>query len=217
MYTTYPQYSVPILTWAVSHQSLAMSTRLEAVAILVKGAYTLSGVPAPGTDTSKFGTLQPTEAGEATIRPTDGPADVRRLGTTVVKRPKKLAAMKREQSYKHNHFGLIAEAVFSPVAAIASALLAADTKAVTSVESDIALTDILRYQKVGVKEINSSFNGPPLVSKRLHELKDGIDLLLPSQCMLALACFTRCSVNAVCQRYVLRCVVNLHHSLKSHT
>lgn len=193
LYTTYPLFSIPVLSWAVTHTSLAISSRLEVVAILVRGAYLLSGVSEPGTerdltkDTAKVNEVNDSNPSRA-------------LGTTRVKRPKKLEIMKRKVIYTRNHFGSVAEAVFTPVSSIVAALLAADTRAAVTSNSDIALTDVLRYQKGGITEIPAFSIEPPQTSKRLHDIEDGIDLLLPSQCMLALACFVRCSINSICQR-----------------
>lgn len=196
MYTTYPQFSVPILTWAVCNDGLAISSRLQAVAILVKGAYELSGVPEPGKE-PEMRQSNSALASSTTIA-SDSSENWRDGGKTIIKRPKKLAAMKKKTTYFRNNFGLVVESVFPPVASIVSALLVEDTKTITAVKSEITLTDILRYQGDATSEPQATSSAAP--SKRLIDLIDGIDLLLPSQCLLALACFTRCSVNAVCQR-----------------
>ena len=205
LYTTYPQFSVPILTWAVCNDGLAVSSRLQAVAILVKGAYELSGVPEPGMEpemrnnkSTDVATEKYSIPDDSSITDSGSSSKLRDGGKTTIKRPRKLAAMKKKTIYFRNSFGIVVESIFSPVASVVSALLVEDTKAITTVKAEISLTDVLRYQ--GGAGSQSHVTISETHSKRLKDLTDGIDLLLPSQCLLALACFTRCSVNSVGQR-----------------
>jgi hypothetical protein len=208
LYTMYPQFSVPVLSWAVRGEDLAVSTRLEAVAVLVKGAYSLSGVAEPGAGVGVGVGREKSSAssGIVDIKPKlqADSTDVLKNTTekTIVKRPRKLAAMRKGPAYIKNHFGLLAEAVFLPVSSVVSALLAADARPPPPSAVAVDLADVLRHKRgagTGISEVSTGA-GPALKSKRLSELVDGIDLLLPSQCMMALASFTKCSVNAVCQR-----------------
>lgn len=195
LYIVYPQFAVPVLAWAVKNDQLAVSTRLEAVATLVKGAYSLSGLPEPGAGSKKSNSVAEKLELAVVVDEKDG----KKIGKTTINRPRKLAAMQREKRYVKNHFGLIAEAVYHPIASIVSALLADDAKVPSALPTAVDLTDVIRHKRGGINEVLTSIDAPKL-RKRLSEVVDGIDMLLPSQCMLALASFTKCSVNSLCQR-----------------
>jgi hypothetical protein len=178
--TRYPHFAAPVLAWAVGADSLSLSARMEAVAALTRGAYVLSGLPLPGELTQK-----PDAAAADSRAAEEAATSSGNKGRTIVTRPRRLATMRRTKVFFANNFAPISELVFSAVLSVVSGALLIDGEASDKL-------NLPAYQSTsGLTSGTGSNYKAPL---------DGIQLLLPSQCLLALASFVRCSVNTLQQR-----------------
>ena len=166
----------------------------------MKGAYKLSGLPEPGSESTQHAKSDYQSSKASGTKVDIGTDTTTSSAKTIVKRPRKLAVMKKQTRYIRNHFGMIAEIVYSPVASVLTALISASTKTQPLPDHSIDLTDIIRHSRAN--ETSPSVLEVSNKPTRVQELNDGIDLLLPAQCMLALANFTRCSINSTSQRYI---------------
>ena len=160
MLAAFPEHCVPVLQWAFEESdSLAIGTKLELLAAMTHAAYALSEIPPPADEDPKLkanaGSLSTAEkaVGHSMMQPSK----------TMVRRPRRLALLKRQSTRFTNKFIPIAPSFAKPV-----------------------LVALQRF-------LNSDYRIQELKGDR--ECGDGVDTLLPSQCLLTLAAFTRCTVN----------------------
>jgi hypothetical protein len=220
LFVAYPKFSEPTLIWAVCSDDLSVGTRLEALACLAKSAYILAGLPAPEEELEQFETFKNNAklAKRSFAVETEEP-ETKSDDKMRVIRPNRLRLMKKKEQIFRNRFGEIAESLFKPIAAMIFEKLVPKPKTnsqeVSNLSSKIELITI-----AGLPKISSASSSEFLISPRSSTYKthpppsvastslppskvdstDGIDLLLPSQAILALATFLRCSINTFSQR-----------------
>jgi hypothetical protein len=175
--STYPARSVEVLSWAASSDTLSIGVRLEALGIMVDGAYTLAGLKRTATSEKSKHLSVSDEVVD--LNDADNPK-------TIVKRPLRLAALQKEKNQKYfkNSFGELALDFFQPVIAILAAQL-------DKIEKQCKL-----------KGAASS---------------EGLDVLLPAQCMLSLGAFVRCAVHTTAQRQLLQSLLTIAYPLKNNS
>ena len=103
----YPEYSVPIVTDIISSDQYLLGSRVYAVGALSKAAFLMSGIPSANnqshvTEHASI-SIQENKMNEVTKN-------------TVIRRPRKLAAMKKKVKYFRNKFGAnVSHLFFYPV------------------------------------------------------------------------------------------------------
>ena len=130
--TSYPLYTVPVTTAAVDSREMALGARIAAVAALVRAAYQLAALPLPaveplalaGADTTRTTKIAATTTITTTTTTTNFPRvsvepfeelAQQSLGKTTIKRPLRLAAMKKKVTYFRNNFGPVGSLFFYPM------------------------------------------------------------------------------------------------------
>jgi hypothetical protein len=167
------------ITWAVTAETMTLGSRLEVLALMVRGAYRLAGMTddrktsaAPPLPVLQGAVKEPKRIVDLTPLAVDSSVDSGSLSgpapgsKTIIKRPLRLASLKQRTKYFRNHFPLCAENFFSVV---------------------------LRSLNESLREI---FNAKEVSG----ETDPGIQILFPAQALLALGAFTRCAINTPLQK-----------------
>ena len=170
----YPDRAVDILVWAAGSDTLAMGVRLEALTAMVEGARLLSGAhisSRPDTSSSAMAVKEVEESSRGSG------------ANTIVKRPRRLAAMRKEMQRisRENPFGDYALKFFQPLHAI------------------------LMEQLRKLESLGNSYAA------------EGLEVLLPSQCLICLGAFVRCAINTIHQRSMLEGVLAVAFPLGDHS
>jgi hypothetical protein len=167
------------ITWAVTAETMTLGSRLEVLALMVRGAYRLAGMTddrrttaAPPLPVLQGAVKEPKRIVDLAPLAEDSSVDSGSLSgpapgsKTIIKRPLRLASLKQRTKYFRNHFPLCAENFFSVV---------------------------LRSLNESLREI---FNAKEVSG----ETDPGIQILFPAQALLALGAFTRCAINTPLQK-----------------
>jgi hypothetical protein len=166
---------------------MTLGSRLEVLALMVRGAYRLAGMTddrrttaAPPLPLLQGAVKEPKRIVDLAPLAEDSSVDSGSLSgpvpgslsgptpgsKTIIKRPLRLASLKQRTKYFRNHFPLCAENFFSVV---------------------------LRSLNESLREI---FNAKEVSG----ETDPGIQILFPAQALLALGAFTRCAINTPLQK-----------------
>lgn len=175
-----PHISVPFLTSSLLGSDLPLGLKLVVLEWLMAAAKALSN--APERD-------QPAAAESAS-------ASVPKLGKTIVKRPGKLAQQTKRTRYFRNDFGPLSAMFFHPLIQLLGRVWTNtlnETSPVLSGAKFNLITELFDPQ--AAPKGGTATNNPALSHL------DGVDALLPSQCLVALGVFTQCAVNTTEQRY----------------
>lgn len=198
MLLRHPHIAVPFLTASLLGNDLPLGLKLLVLEWLMDAARALSNIPEDSP--------APASALEQGGRPTDkgNPA---RAGKTVVKRPGKLAQLNSRTKYFRNNFGLLSALFFYPLIQLLGRIWHdklnvewAPTAAADQFNLISELFEPRDSDRAGGGAKGTTAATKDLTLKHL----DGVDALLPSQCLVALGLFTRCTVNTTSQRYVQR-------------
>jgi hypothetical protein len=192
-----PQLAVPFLTAQLLGNDLPLGLKLMVLEWLMSAAKALSNIP---EDTA----LASTE-GEKT-RSNGNTA----VGKTTVKRPGKLAQLNTRTKYFRNQFGPLAPLFFYPLMQLLGKVwnnkLNEDFSPTSAANKFNLISELFEPKSApGTGNAGSAraSSGTAAVSlgrdMSLSHL-DGVDALLPSQCLVALGLFTRCAVHTMSQR-----------------
>lgn len=179
----HPHLAVPFLTTALLGNDLPLGLKLMVLEWLTSAAKRLSNIPEDATHAPADSTGAPTTA------------DVGGWGgKTVIKRPGKLAQLTTRTRYFRNDFGPLAPLFFYPLMHLLGKLWGNtlhETVSPNKGERFNVISELFESEGSTKKKSPSDPSLPHL---------DGTDALLPSQCLVALGTFTRCSVNTANQR-----------------
>lgn len=208
----YPNLAAPVLCWAIDEEAMMLSLRVFAISSLAKAAYTLSGIIPSGV-----GTMNKTEKGVKIISK-ENESDSNERKKTIVRRPNKLAAAAKKITHFRNNFGPVSAIFFYPILRII-ALVIANNSANRIKKSKPSEKDKKIYENItfiskelfnlDIKEDepfirNSLLANTPKKQKKVvlidEEDGDGLYSMVPVEALLALAVFTKCSLNTVSQR-----------------
>jgi hypothetical protein len=158
---------------------MTLGSRIEVLALMVRGAYRLSGMVDDRKTATSSSLLALPQGGaineQRQIIQTDSNTSIVSANSsdatkTIIKRPLRLASLKQRTKYFRNHFPLCAENFFSVVFK--------------------SLNDSLRDIFATKREVNED-----------HTDNDpGIQILFPAQALLTLGAFTRCAINTPLQK-----------------
>ena len=193
---------VPYLTSSLQGQELPLGLKLVVVDWLMAAARELSDIPE----------LKPSEDAIDDVEPTNSLTPSSQ--NVRIKRPTVLANSKKRTRYFRNDFGPVASLFIYPLVNILGRAWSN-----TPHESSVALLSGAADQFNLISEMfeppssrppsNSSSSTATTSTEGLQLSKtkdnalshlDGVDALLPSQCLVALGLFARCAVNTVEQR-----------------
>ena len=195
---SHPARASNVLVWAAGSETLAMGVRLEALEALVDGAYGLSGLDRArgkgGGATLSSTDLSVGDGNSAvvesnSVRQTSSSSDRGGAASkTVVKRPLRLAAMQREKQRK------------SFQNSFGDHALQFFQPILVILTAQLAKLDALLENRAG-----GSGGG------------DGLDVLLPSQCLLSLGAFVRCALHTPVQRQMLQALLGVAFPRRNHS
>ena len=221
----YPLFAVPVLTWALEEESYSLSVKIFAISCLTKAAYSLSNSPdeknsnvnTTSTSTSTSASTLST-SGKTTLKigsKSDRTATNENKSSSIIKRPAKLAVSYKKVTYFVNKFGPLGPIFFYPILRLISIeIVRNSSKSITTSnkivenkkKSNFFLTD---YDSVDEKFLDFfSKKGLYGSSGKIPEMKkciddddgDGLHSMVPTEALLALGTFCKCSVNSVYQR-----------------
>lgn len=185
---------VPFLTAALEGQELPLGLKLVVVDWLMAAARDLSDIPELQHITSgeeEYAVLASGPgSGAGAVRAGDGKGKVR------IKRPTVLANSKKRTRYFRNEFGPLAHLFIHPLMSILGRAwlnTLAEPLLPRAGEEFNLISEMFEPKK------RDSLSANAVKDMSLSHL-DGVDALLPSQCLVALGLFARCSVNTVNQR-----------------
>lgn len=188
---------VPFLTGALQGQELPLGLKLVVVDWLVAAARDLSDIPELQQPTS--GDERTGECAGGTVGSASGVGSVN-SDKVRVKRPTVLANSKKRTRYFRNEFGPLAHLFIHPLMAILGRAwhntLNGPLLPRTGEEFNL-ISEM--FEPSPPKKKNDATPVDAVKDMSLSHL-DGVDALLPSQCLVALGLFARCSVNTVEQR-----------------
>lgn len=188
-----PHIAVPFLTASLLGNDLPLGLKLLVLEWLMEAARALSNIPEDAATAVLEQGGSTTEKSKA------------RVGKTVVKRPGKLAQLNTRTKYFRNNFGPLAPLFFYPLIQLLGRIWHdklneewAPTAAADQFNLISELFEPKDAEGIGGDAKTSAVATKDLTLKHL----DGVAALLPSQCLVALGLFTRCTVNTTSQRYV---------------
>lgn len=183
---------VPFLTGALQGQELPLGLKLVVVDWLMAAARDLSDIPE----------LQQLTSGESAG---PGASSVAVSGEKVrIKRPAVLANSKKRTRYFRNEFGPLAHLFIHPLMGILGRAWhnTLNEPLLPRTGEEFNLISEM-FEPTSPQKKSSKAPVEAVKDMSLSHL-DGVDALLPSQCLVALGLFARCSVNTVNQRSVAR-------------
>ncbi len=176
----HPDLSAPALTQTVVSGESPLGMRLNCLAWLCRAASALSGdgqQPGGGPDSATHAKL----VASANIEVRD---------KTTVKRPAVLAAQKKAVLLRRNKFATLSDLFFLPVLALLGSLA----------EKDVSPLQSSRPVRLIVDLSEDEPKSPVAAAPSSPQLLAGLDSMLPTQALLALATFVRCSANSMRER-----------------
>jgi hypothetical protein len=199
-----PQLAVPFLTTQLLGNDLPLGLKLMVLEWLMSAAKALSTVPE--------GTAQASAEGEKARSNGSTP-----VGKTTIKRPGKLAQLNTRTKYFRNQFGPLAPLFFYPLMQLLGKVwnnkLNGDFSPISAANKFNLISELFEPKSTpGTGKAGSARAGADagtITTGRDMSLShlDGVDALLPSQCLVALGLFTRCAVHTTSQRCHPICVV----------
>jgi hypothetical protein len=191
-----PQLAVPFLTTQLLGNDLPLGLKLMVLEWLMSAAKALSNIP---EDTAVAGTeVEKTRNGSTAV------------GKTTIKRPGKLAQLNTRTKYFRNQFGPLAPLFFYPLMQLLGKVwnnkLNEDFSPTAAANKFNLISELFEPKSApGTGKAGSAragANAGTITTGRDMSLShlDGVDALLPSQCLVALGLFTRCAVHTTSQR-----------------
>jgi hypothetical protein len=196
-----PQVAVPFLTAQLLGNDLPLGLKLMVLEWLMSAAKALSNIP---EDTAVVST-----EGEK-IRSNGSTA----VGKTTVKRPGKLAQLNTRTKYFRNQFGPLAPLFFYPLMQLLGKIwnnkLNEDFSPTSAANKFNLISELFEPKTApGTGKTSNSRTGPDATVSLGRDMSlshlDGVDALLPSQCLVALGLFTRCAVHTTSERCDTAC------------
>lgn len=189
-----PATAVPFLTTSLQGNDLPLGLKFLVLEWLMASAKELTNIPS--TDTTS-----PTAAYSAAASSSLMP-DVR-LGNTTIKRPTKLALSKQRTKYFRNDFGPLAHLYFYPLMALLGKIWnnkLHEPSLTNSADKFNLISEMFEVKAPAATENTGGQEKRKVVGDASLRHLDGVDALLPSQCLVALGVFTQCSLNTVNQK-----------------
>lgn len=213
----HPALTVPYLTSSLLGQELPLGLKLVVVDWLMAAARELSDIPELQQHPSAItdGTTNSSTTASATVDSMAAGA----VGASVtfvpkvrIKRPTVLANAKKRTRYFRNDFGPLAVMFIHPLVSLLGRAWVNALHEPLLPRAGDQFNVIQEMFEPAVSGSSAGIQTTTVVQKDLS-LKhlDGVDALLPSQCLVALGLFARCCVNTVGQRYAI-CALPLRSS-----
>jgi Telomere length regulation protein len=221
----YPLFAVPVLTWALEEESYSLSVKIFAISCLTKAAYSLSNSPdESGSDVNTTSTSSSTSAftlttsGKTTLKKgnkSDTISSNENDPSSIIKRPAKLALSHKKVTYFVNKFGPLGPIFFYPILRLISIeIVRNSSKSITTSNKNVENKQKLSFFSTDLDAVDEKFldffskNGLYGSSGKIPEMKkciddddgDGLHSMVPTEALLALGTFCKCSVNSVYQR-----------------
>ena len=232
----YPLFAVPVLTWALEEESYSLSVKIFAISCLTKAAYSLSNSPderGSNVNTTSTSTSSSTSASTLT---TSGKTALKKGNksdtistnennpSSIIKRPAKLALSHKKVTYFVNKFGPLGPIFFYPILRLISIeIVRNSSKSITTSNKKVDNKLKLSLFSTDLDAVDEKFldffskNGLYGSSGKIPEMKkcvdddddgDGLHSMVPTEALLALGTFCKCSVNSVYQRLdLMRCFI----------
>lgn len=186
--THHPEQTIPYLTTSLQGQELPLGLKLIVLDWLMAAARELSDIPE----------LQQLESGgDQTTRTKESDSQKVRI-----KRPGVLANAKKRTRYFRNDFGPLAHLFIYPLMSILGKVwnnTLTEPLLPRAGEQFNLISEMFEPAKQKPASAPPGEEASAVKDLSLSHL-DGVDALLPSQCLVALGLFARCSVNTVNQR-----------------
>lgn len=210
-----PATAVPFLTSSLLGTDLPLGLKFLVLEWLMTSAKELSNIPTDATNPPMPLSLQaPVAAGVVGAVGESSTEDMipggARLDKTTIKRPAKLAQSKQRTKYFRNNFGPLSHLYFYPLMALLGKMwnnkLNEQTAAVAhSADKFNLISEMFEPQppasgRNDKAHAGNQEKGKMLASHANLSHLDGVDALLPAQCLVALGVFTQCALNTVAQR-----------------
>ena len=219
----YPLFAVPVLTWALEEESYSLSVKIFAISCLSKAAYSLSSLSDEKTTTptpTSTPTSSLTSSGKAIVtknRKNDNIISnhANSNPSSVIKRPAKLAQSHKKVTYFVNKFGPLGPIFFYPILRLISIeIVRSSSKSYSPSNKKESNRKKLSFFHTDLEAVDEKFldffskNGLYDSSGKIPEMKkcfddgdgDGLHSMVPTEALLALGTFCKCSVNSVYQR-----------------
>ena len=192
-----PTTAVPFLTSALLGSDLPLGLKLAVLEWLVTAAKTLSNIP--GNEQL----VAPSSSSISSSSSSSTAIEPERSSKTTIKRPGMLAAQQKRTHYFRNHFGPLAPLFIYPLMQLLGKVYNNTLNETTrphSAEKFNLIAELFEPKDSPSEGGGVNKNGV----QRDDELKhlDGVDALLPSQCLVALGTFVQCAINTPKIRYV---------------
>ena len=221
---TYPHFAVPVLTWALEEESYSLSVKIFAISCLSKAAHSLSSLP-----DEKYSSVNATLS-STPILGTSGKTTIKKginndtlanhesknnKPSSIIKRPAKLAQSHKKITYFVNKFGPLGPIFFYPILRLISIeIVRTNSKNISPSNAKKDNKQKLSFFHTDFDAADEKFldffssNGLYGSSVKVPEMKkciddndgDGLHSMVPTEALLALGTFCKCSVNSVYQR-----------------
>ena len=221
---TYPHFAVPVLTWSLEEESYSLSVKIFAISCLSKAAHSLSSIP-DEKYSSVNATLPPTPtlntSGKTMIKKgidNDTQANHKNENykpSSIIQRPAKLAQSRKRITYFINKFGPLGPIFFFPILRLISIeIVRYNSKNISPSNAKKNYRQKLNFFHADFDAADEKFSdffsstGLYGSSGKVPEMKksiddddgDGLHSMVPTEALLALGTFCKCSVNSVYQR-----------------
>lgn len=222
---TYPHFAVPVLTWSLEEESYSLSVKIFAISCLSKAAYSLSSlhdekyssVNTTLSPTPTLGTSGKTVINKGINNNTlANHENENKKTSSIIKRPAKLAQSHKKVIYFVNKFGPFGPIFFYPILRLISIeIVKNNSKNISPSNAKKNNRQKLNFFHADFDNTDEKFldffliNGLYGSSGKVPEMKkciddddgDGLHSMVPTEALLALGTFCKCSINSVYQRY----------------
>ena len=226
----YPNIAAPILCWALNEDIFSISVRVFAISSLARAAFALSGTSRSNEVSAKICNLEKSQEGSDLNQPIIQKNDLKRGTSTIIKRPLKLAASRKQKVILVNSFNAVAPLFFYPILKLLIERISNDSnnimkeRELKQCKGNGDLVQLIPRDSV-MEKLGSSFsqnsiaahiisrnddNNVKLTDKNKKGLSgsyemnegDGLHSMIPVESLLSLAAFVKCSTNSIYQRYL---------------